>query len=789
MQDAFYIRQVAILGAGVMGAQIAAHCVNAGFKTLLFDLPAVKGPRNALVEKSIAQMAKINPAPLAYPDLVKQIDACNYDEHLTRLADCDLVIEAIAERMDLKEALYERIIPFLGKETILASNTSGLSINELATKLPYDMRSRFCGVHFFNPPRYMHLAELIPANTTNPVLLDKLETWLTSMLGKGVIRAKDTPNFIANRIGVFSLLSTLYFAEQHGLTPDEVDALTGLLIGRPKSATYRTLDVVGLDTMLHVVNTMKEQLETDPWHGYFKMPTWLMRLIEQGHLGQKTGQGVYRKNAGQIEVFNPYTGAYQLAQAEVNPEVKLIMACKDVKERMQRLYSSTDPQAHFLKDCFINLYHYCAYHLIEIADNVRDIDNAMTWGFGWRDGPFHTWQLAGFRATLDVLRLGLTSKKMMADTAALPAWLSNIQGFYQDEAAYAPVRGVYQKTRGLAVYHRQQVAALSPIKSNAKQHVLYENSGVILSHLQDDIAVLSFKSKANTINHAVVEGIKASLHIANLRCLGLIIYQDDASNFSFGADLRAVTQMLDERNLNSIERLVIDFQEVLLAIKYSSIPVVAALRGRALGGGCELLLHCSRVVASFESYVGLVELGAGLIPAGGGCKEMALRAAQMSQGHDLMSYLLPYYQQITKAEVSLSATDAKRRGYLKATDIYLMHSEEILFAAIAQVHALKDSNYKPPIESLFPVAGSNGIARLQTGLVNWLEGGFISQYDYHLALELAKVICGGPVDAGTLVSEQWMLKLERETFMRLLTSAETEARMRHLVETGKPLRN
>ena len=428
MQEPFIIKKIAVLGAGVMGAQIAAHCVNAGIETLLFDLAAKEGSHNAIVEKAIINLGKLKPSPLATPQTASLLKARNYDDNLADLNSCDLIIEAIAERLDWKEALYLRISPHLNKHTVLVSNTSGLSVNALAQALPATLRSRFCGVHFFNPPRYMHLAELIPAQTTSPALLDNLETWLTSRLGKGVIRANDTPNFIANRIGVFSLLATLHHAQVLELGLDEVDALTGILLGRPKSATFRTMDVVGLDTMQHVVNTMHEQLKSDPWHAAFELPQWLAALIQQGNLGQKTGQGIYRKNGKTIEVYDIAQNDYRPAKGEVDDELKTIMKLADPRERMQRLLASDNKQARFLSACLRDLFHYCAFHLAEIADNVRDVDLAIRWGFGWQRGPFETWQAAGVSALYQYITSEIAAGKTMS-TAPLPAWLTNLNNF------------------------------------------------------------------------------------------------------------------------------------------------------------------------------------------------------------------------------------------------------------------------------------------------------------------------------------------------------------------------
>lgn len=788
MHEPFFIKKVAVLGAGVMGAQIAAHCVNAGIETLLFDLAAKEAPANGLIDKAIANLGKLKPAPLATPQTSALLQARNYKDNLDDLSSCDLIIEAIAERLDWKEELYKNISPFLSEKSILVSNTSGLSIDSLCNVLPVQHRDNFCGVHFFNPPRYMHLAELIPAKTTSLHLLDNLETWLTSHLGKGVVRAKDTPNFIANRIGVFSLLTILHHTVAMDMGLDEVDALTGPLLGRPKSATFRTMDVVGLDTMQHVVHTMYEQLREDPWHSSFQLPDWLLGLIKEGHLGQKSGQGIYRKNGKTIEVYDIKSGSYKLSAPEVSNELKAIVNTLDPVVRMQNLLSSTNKQAQFLAACFKDLFHYCAYHLESIADNVRDVDLAIRWGFGWMQGPFETWQQADLRKMMEAINQAIDSKSTLSQVK-LPKWLSEIDSFYTKEGAYAPLQNQYQPRSSLPVYKRQFFPNRVLKESLYPTNIIYENDGVNLWHLKDDVAVLSFNSKANTVGQSVLDGIEEAIAVAEGTCQGLVIYQHDAGNFSSGADLRGVSKLIQEGKIKALEQMISQFQHVAMRLKYSSIPTVAALRGRALGGGCELMMHCDAVVAAFESYPGLVEAGVGVIPAGGGCKELALRAAYHAQQAELMTFLQPYFQQIAMAQVAGSATEAKQMGYLRHADPVVMHADEVLFASLAQVKAMQAANYLPPIKKQFRVAGIEGHARLQSGLVNWLEGGFISRHDYFLANELARVICGGDVNQGTLVDEQWILKLERQAFITLAETPLTQARISHLLETGKPLRN
>ncbi|MDF1645421.1 MAG: 3-hydroxyacyl-CoA dehydrogenase/enoyl-CoA hydratase family protein [Legionellaceae bacterium] len=782
MREPFFIKKVAVLGAGVMGAQIAAHVVNAGIETCLFDLASEGKNPYQLVTDSIRKLSKLKPSPLGTKKTAHLLLPRQYETDLEELADCDLVIEAIGERLDWKEALYAKIAPHVGDNTIIVSNTSGLSINALADVLPGKLQERFCGVHFFNPPRYMHLAELIPAQKTALILLNQLETWLTSRLGKGVVRAKDTPNFIANRVGVFSLLATLHHAERLGLGLEVVDALTGALLGRPKSATFRTMDVVGLDTLAHVIHTMDEDLKDDPWHAFFVLPTWLEQLIQSGHLGQKTRQGIYRKRGKVLEVYDIALDDYRPVQNEVSDEIKAIFKLKTPAEQIAALRLSKAPEAELICSCFRDLFHYTAFHLQGIANNVRDVDSALKWGFGWQKGPFETWQAFGTYEMCAWINEDALAKRSMA-SVALPQWiLKQDFMFYRENQAFSPESAEYQGCSDLAVYQRQ-------LSFPKKAAVLFENDGICLSHLKDDVGVLSFKTKSNTMGQSVLDGLSQAIEVAETRCQGMIIYQHNPVNFSSGADLSAVAHLIDTHQMTALGHMVSDFQKVLMRLKYSTVPVISALRGRALGGGCELVMQSDAVVAAFESYPGLVEAGVGLIPAGGGSKEFALRAAQLTVGQDIMPRLYPYFEQAAMGVVASSMPEAVERGFLRVKDTCVMHTGEVLFVALHQIKAMQAANYMPPIPERFKVAGREGCAQLKAALVNFEAGHFISKHDEFLASQLANVMCGGDVDAGTEVDEAWILRLEHEAFMCLAETPLTQARIRHMLDTGKPLRN
>lgn len=782
------IRRVAILGAGVMGAQIAAHMVNAGFETLLYDLPSEKGDPNDIVNKALNQLKKLKPTPLTVLENVSLIIPKNYQSDLADLTDCHLIIEAVAERFDIKASLYEKIVPHLSANTILVSNTSGLSINKLSELLPIERQTHFCGVHFFNPPRYMHLLELIPSEKTDTNLLDKLESFFVQSIGKGVVRAKDTPNFIANRIGVFSMLCTVHHAMALDIPLDTVDALTGTLIGRPKSATFRTMDVVGLDTMNHVVQTMIAQLNSDPWHQYFQLPDWMTKLIQEGALGQKTRKGIYQKVGKKIHVLDIKTQTYVESSPQLSDEIKSILKEKDLKQRFNLLKTSDCKEAQFLWACFRDVFHYCAYHLEGIANNTRDIDLAIRFGFAWQIGPFETWQLAGMKEMKKGIEEAITAKKGMSD-ASLPSWLDNIDSFYTEKGAYQPKSSEYASRSTLPVYKRQITFDKVLCEKDTLGETLFEDEAVRLWSLDKRIGIVSFKSKANCIGDDILTGLNKAIDIAEVQCKALVIWQTSPQYFSAGANLKQFINLFEVGQEDKLREVVYQFQRTLLRLKYSHLPTIAALRGQALGGGCELLMHCDDAVCAVESYVGLVEIGVGLLPASGGLKELAYRAGTLSTGGDPYILLEKYFKMVAMAEVSSSGADAKKRDFLKPTATLIMNTNEVLYTAIQKAHYMIESNYQPPINALFPVQGRDAIARLNMIIVNMHKGGFISEHDKCIAEKIAYVISGGDLNTGELVDEEWILRLEIDAFLQLATTEKTKARVSHLMQTGKPLRN
>ena len=789
-QSKFIVQKVAVLGAGVMGAQIAAHLVNAKVPTVLFDLPAKEGDKNGIVTRAIDGLKKLKPSPLAAKDRAQYIEAANYDDHLHLLKDCDLVIEAIAERADWKADLYQKVAPHLGERTIFASNTSGLSINLLADSCPESVRDRFCGVHFFNPPRYMHLVEIIPANGTRADILDNLERFLVSTLGKGVVRAKDTPNFVANRIGVFSILATIANAEKFGIRFDVVDDLTGPRLGRPKSATFRTADVVGLDTFAHVVKTMQDTLPNDPWHPLFKSPEWLQKLIAAGALGQKTRLGIYKKDGKQMFVLDPVAGDYVPAGQKGDDAVKAILKETNPAVKFQKLRDSQHPQAQFLWACFRDVFHYISAHLAEIADNARDVDFAIRWGFGWTEGPFETWQSAGWQNIARWVAEDVAAGRALS-TTELPAWVlqADRAGVHFADGSYSAANQTLVPRSSLDVYQRQ----LAPARvlgeaAPSLGETVFENEGVRAYTSGDGVLVVSFKSKAHAIGPQVLEGLNRAIDLAEANYQALVLWQTDEP-FSVGADLQSMMPAFMTGNWAAIEGIVKSFQDTSMRLKYSQIPVVAATQGYAFGGGCEFVMHADKVVAALETYIGLVEVGVGLLPAGGGCKEFALRAANESKG-DVLAAVKDYFMAVATAKVGTSALEGQEIGFIKKGDTVVFNGYELLYVAKKEALAMAEAGYRPPLKTkCFPVAGRAGAASIKGQLLNMREGHFISAHDFTIASLIADIMTGGDVEPGTLVDEQWILDLERKGFMALLRNPLTQARIAHMLTTNTPLRN
>jgi 3-hydroxyacyl-CoA dehydrogenase len=768
----FPVRKVAVLGAGVMGAQIAAHLVNCKVPVVLFDLPAKEGAKNSIVTKAIEGLKKLKPAPLGIPEDAALIQAANYEEHLHLLGDCDLVIEAIAERMDWKLALYEKIAAHVAPHAIVASNTSGLSITKLSEVLPESIKPRFCGIHFFNPPRYMYLVELINTPTTRPEILDQLEAFVTTGLGKGVVRAKDTPNFIANRVGIAGMLATMIEADKYGLSYDVVDDLTGKKLGRASSGTFRTADVVGLDTMFHVIKTLQDNLASDPFFGSYGTPPVLAALMAQGALGQKTGAGFYKKVGKDILRLEP-TSAQYVAGGGKADDIVARMLKKPAPERLKLLRESTNPQAQFLWAILRDSFHYAAVHLNDVADSAREIDFAMRWGFGANQGPFELWQQAGWKQVAEWVKADIDAGKALCN-APLPAWVfDGREGVHSSEGSWSAAQSKYIPRSTLPVYQRQHFAE-SMFGSGAADP---KTAGTTVFE-NDEVRAWTLLNQDGTADDVLI--------------LSLKIWSPDEP-FSAGANLEAMLPQFMKGGAAAIAPEIKKLQDALLRLRYAAVPTVAAVRGMALGGGCEIAIAASKRVVGMESYIGLVEVGVGLLPGGGGLTYIARRAAEMANAAnanaDIFKFVSDGFTNAAMAKVGTSAIESRKLGYLLWSDVIVPNKDELLFVAITQAKAMFDSGYRAPARAMFPVAGRNAIATIKAQLANMRDGGFISAHDFHISALIADVVCGGDVDAGSMVNEEYLMSLERKHFCSLLDHPKTQERIMGMLQTGKPVRN
>jgi 3-hydroxyacyl-CoA dehydrogenase len=799
----FNVRKVAVLGAGVMGAQIAAHLVNVKVPVVLFDLPAKEGPKNGIVTKAVDGLKKLKPAPLGVPEDAALIQQANYEEHSELLLGCDLIIEAIAERLDWKLDLYTKIAPFIAPHAIVASNTSGLSITKLSDVLPEAIRPRFCGIHFFNPPRYMSLVELIPTPTTQAAILDQLEAFVTTALGKSVVRAKDTPNFIANRVGIAGMLATMKEAETFGLTYDVVDDLTGKKLGRASSGTFRTADVVGLDTMAHVIKTLQDNLKDDPFYSSYATPAVVTALIAQGALGQKSGAGFYKKVGKDILRLDPAAigkSADYVAGGGKADEIVARMLKKPAPERLKLLRESSNPQAQFLWAILRDSFHYCAVHLAEVADSAREIDFAMRWGFGSTQGPFELWQEAGWKQVAEWVKADIEAGKALS-AAPLPAWVftgpvADKGGVHTPEGSWSASQNTFVPRSELPVYQRQYFAE-SVLGSGSTPSLkagteVFKNEELRVWTLDGEVLIASITAKLHLISPTVSEGLVKAVELAEQSYQGLVIWSPD-DVFSAGANLEALMPIFMKMGAKGIAPEEKKLQDAMLRIRYAQVPVVAAVRGMALGGGCELAVYCAKRVATMESYIGLVEVGVGLLPGAGGLTYIARRAAEMAApgnaNLDAFAFLKDGFLSAATAKVGTSAIESRKLGYLLWSDVIVPHKDELLYVALAQAKALYASGYRPPTQAMFPVTGRSAKATIQGQLANMRDGGLISEHDQHIATLIADVLTGGDVDAGSIVNETYLMALERKHFCSLLEHPKTQERIMGMLQTGKPVRN
>ncbi|GAB2856319.1 3-hydroxyacyl-CoA dehydrogenase/enoyl-CoA hydratase family protein [Hymenobacter ruber] len=797
------IKKVAVLGSGVMGSRIACHFANIGVQVLLLDIapkellpdeekkglkldaPAV---RNRIVNAALQAAIVANPSPLYRKADAAKIKTGNFDDNLKDIATCDWTIEVVIERLDIKKSLYERVEQFRKKGTLITSNTSGIPIHLLAEGLSEDFKQHFAGTHFFNPPRYLKLLEIIPTPDTKPEVLDFLQHYGDLYLGKTVVLAKDTPGFIANRVGVWALLDAMQTMQKLGLTVEETDKLTGPVIGHAKSATLRTSDVVGLDTTINVANGLAQGLPDDEAKDVFVLPDFVKKMGESKWLGDKTGQGFYKKVKGEggkseIHALDLNTLEYKPSQKVKFATLEMTKTIEKLADRFKVLVSGKDKAGEFYRLSFGGLFAYVSNRVPEISDQLYKIDDALRAGFGWELGPFETWDALGVQAGVDLAKAaGRTvatwvEEMLAAGNSTFYKVEDGVRKFYdQASKSYQAIPGV------------ENFIILDNLRASGK--VLWKNSGASVIDLGDGILNVEFHSKMNSLGTDVIQGLLKGVEMAEAGYRGLVV-GNDAPNFSAGANLGLVYMQALEQDFDELNMMIQQFQQAMMRMRYSSIPVVGTPHGLTLGGGCELNLHCDRVVAAAESYIGLVEFGVGLIPGGGGTKEMTLRTAlKYEDGEPEFNLLRNTYMTISTAKVSTSAAEAFDLGFLRRGDEVVLNSNRVIAAAKSAALDLADAGYTQPMQKTnIKVHGKGALAMFKTGVYAMQQGNYISTHDQLIADKLAYVMCGGDLSSPTEVSEQYLLDLEREAFLSLCGERKTLERIQSILTTGKPLRN
>nr|WP_309100262.1 3-hydroxyacyl-CoA dehydrogenase NAD-binding domain-containing protein [Fredinandcohnia onubensis] len=790
------IKRAAVLGSGVMGSGIAAHLANIGIPTLLLDIVPRellevekkkgftfedKQVRNRLSDSAVQKLLKQKPAPLTSKENIALITTGNFEDDMAKLSEVDWIIEVVVENLEIKKKVFNQIDHVRKPGSIVSSNTSGISVEAMAEGRSEDFQKHFLGTHFFNPPRYLKLLEVIPTKNTSPEVLSFMKTFGEDVLGKGVVEAKDTPNFIANRIGTYGLLVTVREMLKGGYSIGEVDSVTGPMIGRPKSATFRTLDVVGLDTFIHVANNVYEQVEGAEKE-VFDVPDFMKAMLEKGWLGSKSGQGFFLKKGKEILELNPETLQYQERKKLQTPVTASIKQVKGTANKLKTLLYAEDRAGKLLWNITSPALIYSAALLTEIADDIVAIDEAMKWGFGWQLGPFETWDAIGLEKSV---------KKMEAEGAKVPAWIK--------EMLANGHTSFYKKENGsVSYYHNGEYKAVkvNPKNINIKtlketNGVIKKNSGASLIDLGDDVALLEFTSPNNAIGFDIIQMINYSIDEVAKNYKGLVI-GNQAKNFCVGANLAMILMEAQDDNFYDIELVVRQFQQAMMNIKYSEKPVVVAPFGMTLGGGAEICLPAAKVQASSETYMGLVEVGVGVIPGGGGNKELYINHLQgMPAGVEvnLQNVANKVFETIAMAKVSTSADEARTNNFLTKEDGISFNGDHLIHDAKQSVLALSAQGYKAPVRKKVPVVGESGYATLLLGAQAMKYSGYISDHDLKIAKKLAWVLAGGNVPYGTEVDEQYLLDIEREAFLSLVGEPKTQARMQHMLVKGKPLRN
>jgi 3-hydroxyacyl-CoA dehydrogenase len=798
-----HIRKVAVLGSGVMGSRIACHFANIGCEVLLLDIApkellpeeVKKGltvdssvVKNRIVDSSLQFALKSNPSPIYHKSFSSRIKTGNFDDDLAKIASCDWIIEVVIERLDIKQQLFEKVEKFRTPGTLISSNTSGIPIHLMTDGRSADFKANFCGTHFFNPPRYLQLLEIIPTPHTKPEIIDFLMDFGMRILGKKTVLCKDTPAFIANRVGVYSIMALFHAVKDMGFTIDEIDKLSGPVLGRPKSATFRTCDVVGLDTLVHVANGLKANCPDDEEKQLFELPDYISKMVENGWLGSKSGQGFYKKSKDengkkQILSLDLNSLEYKVAEKVKFPTLEMAKPIEDLKQRTKMLLMGMDKAGEFYRQLFGGLFGYVSNRIPEISDDFYKIDDALKAGFGWELGPFETWDTIGFDQGLKLIK---DNNKTVA-TWVEEMKAAGITSFYKSEKGQRMFYDIATKTYKV-IPGTENIVHLDSLRSENK---IWGNSDVTLVKIGDGILNLEFHTKMNTIGGGVIEGINKAIDIAEKEYKGLVI-SNTGQNFSAGANVGMIFMMAVEQDYDELNFAVKAFQDTMMRIRYSNLPVIVAPHNMALGGGCEMSMHADKVVAHAELYMGLVEFGVGLIPGGGGSKEFAKRLSdELRVGDIKINRLRDRFLTVGQAKVSTSAYEAFDLGYLReGTDEVVISRDYQLTRAKAACLELANKGYMAPKkERNISVVGQEGLGIVYVGANTMLSGNYISEHDKVISEKLGFVLCGGDLSENTLVSEQYLLDLERKAFIELCAERKTLERLESLVKNGKILRN
>ena len=792
------IKKVAVLGSGIMGSGIACHLANIGLEVLLLDILPFdliedqkqnQAARNSLADQALKQALKAKLAPLYKKDFAKRITTGNFEDHLSLIKDCDWVIEVVIERLDIKKQLFEKVDNLRSQGTLVTSNTSGIPIHMMAEGRSEDFKKHFCGTHFFNPPRYMRLLEVIPTKETDPAVIDFLMHYGEDYLGKQTVLAKDTPAFIANRIGLFSMAKILELAQELDLTIEEVDKLSGPAIGRPKTGPFRLMDMVGLDTADKVLKGIKANCPDDEDAQQFEIPSYFTNLIDNNYLGDKTGQGFYQKTKERDDkgrsVILSYDLNTQAYRSRISPKLESLQLAKQIEDRnkrIQALYKTTDKGGELIRRSLNGLFAYCSKRIPEITDQCYSLDDGMKAGFAWELGPFEYWDILGFNEVIQSIE---------SEGGKVASWVKDMQNKGHNS--------FYKMENGKRLFYNNQSQSYEQIPGTEgfiildtyrMQEPILQNNEIILHDIGDGVLCLEFTSKMNAIGEGILTGINQSIDIAEQGDWKALVIGNDAQHFTVGANLMMMAMMAYEQEFDELNMAINLFQQTMMRCRYSSIPVVAATQGYVFGGGCELSMHCDGVVAAAESYIGLVEVGSGLIPGGGGTKEFALRASDsFFQGDVMIPTLIERFRTIAMASVSKSAYEAYDLGYFNQKDKVVTNLSSNI--AEAKKYALQlAERYTQPIQrDDILVLGRSGLGALYAAANELKLGGYASDHDIKIAHKVAYVLCGGDLTSQQQVSEQYLLDLEREAFLSLCGEQKTLERIQHILSTGKPLRN